>query len=178
LDIAASSSHEISKLIPGSGDETLQELPNILGSYLAPPSTPKAPVLPKAKIGLSKAAVLTFQTWAARADAAGIVYGKVCKSGGWQGLQMVVANSLDRIWTDSSLALYAKDSGLSPVAIIFQAELQTEDRWASVRETWCKKVVEQSDIDRALFVLATQLVYGHVFSIIFIYFFLIPFMFA
>lgn len=123
----------------GSSGEDLSDLPNKVADLIQPPK--QQPVLPKSNVGMLKAAVLTYQTWAARSPAwvklVGLLIGKQAASKKrWVASNIIVGTSMDLLVSNGKVKLLCEDNGLQPVGVILRGS-HTDEEVRSTAQRWC-----------------------------------------
>lgn len=142
----------------------LASLPNILDEVLFPEPTVQAK-LPSGKVGLHKAALVSFQTWYLRTPGlAGIVFGQAPGRAGQKSkfVTLLVAESLEKLLADDKVSKLRRDREVHPVGIVMAGHSEEEDKFLELKK-WCKICLDQG-ADVAACVLENRQQAGFAFS--------------
>ena len=142
--------------MPAADPEGLSALPNLMDTlFKAPPAAIAAPELPKSRIGLQKASLLTFQSWSDRKP--GLV-GMIVGENGKQKCQshfLVVSESLGNIWNSTKTKQLMDEEKVVCLGMVLAGSPDDESTgWRDTRRAWCS-VLLSHHCKEPLCILAT-----------------------
>lgn len=162
----AASSNDLGAILPAANPDKLATLPNILHTLVHPPKPPAkaGKDLPKSKIGLQKASLLTFQSWLDRDECTvGMLFGKYDKGGKAQSSVLAVANSYEEIWHDPKIKTLQTNEGVIPLGVVLGGCVDCDKKskmgdlsWEDKRHVWCSMLIASS-CKECLFILVSYL---------------------
>ena len=155
-DIAAAGSSDIKAIMPAADPEGLSALPNLMDTlFKAPPAASAAPELPKSRIGLQKASLLTFQSWSDRKPGlVGMIFGENGKQK-CQSHFLVVSQSLGNIWNSTKTKQLMDEEKVVCLGIVLAGSPDDESTgWRDTRRSWCS-VLLSHHCKEPLCILAT-----------------------
>ena len=142
--------------MPAADPEGLSALPNLMDTlFKAPPAASAAPELPKSRIGLQKASLLTFQSWSDRKPGlVGMIFGENGKQK-CQSHFLVVSQSLGNIWNSTKTKQLMDEEKVVGLGIVLAGSPDDESTgWRDTRRAWCS-VLLSHHCKEPLCILAT-----------------------
>ena len=181
LEIASKTgSHDVSELVSqcssnGVGAPApLGNMDDVTGKLLE--VAPPGPVLPKSAVPIQKAAIMTFQTWAARSperiQLAAVLFGMPMKGKAkrWSVVRLIVDSNIKSILSSDRVKLWMDENGSKPLGVALYGN-GTQQQLLDTGKDWCSTFLGP-DVDTTLCVLVSwhiNVSFAHKIVLLYIY---------